>query len=356
MSLSVLTVGDPHFKKNNASDMIKVTEQITALIDQYKPDLVVNLGDTLDSHDTANSDPFSRSYHFHKAIHDRTNLAIIVGNHDLPNNETWLSDKHFMLYLNEWSRATVAGQSVQVIKLKGHRICLAPYVEPGRFDELLKTNPDYDDDVRVIFCHQEFRGAHYGSGKSTKGDPWSPDRPLVISGHIHDYQLCQDNIVYVGTPIAHTFGKERAKTVSLFTFDQSGKYSQRKFKLDIPNKVKLNLNVEQALKVDLKDNVRYKIIIDDTDTKILAFQKTHQYMELKKRLGNNLKCLRKTITKSKVKKRRIELTYVAKLRRQVTEPREQAIYCKVFGKPKAIFRLQNLKRNSKTNQKVTTQS
>ena len=96
-----------------------------------------------------------------------------------------------------------------------------PYVPPGKFDDAIKTCDDIGDikDYKCIFAHQEFYGAKMGAIISKDGDKWPLHNPLVVSGHIHDYQRPQENIIYIGTPMQHAFGDNTKKTISILTIN-----------------------------------------------------------------------------------------------------------------------------------------
>jgi hypothetical protein len=47
-----------------------------------------------------------------------------------------------------------------------------------------------------------------GAIQSVHGDAWPVDAPMVISGHIHDYQRPQDNVLYIGASVQNNFGDQ----------------------------------------------------------------------------------------------------------------------------------------------------
>ena len=70
-----------------------------------------------------------------------------------------------------------------------------------------------------IFAHQEFRGCKMGK-EISKGDEWNAEYPLVISGHIHDYQIVGKNILYPGSSIQHTYTETHNKRIWLVDWDK----------------------------------------------------------------------------------------------------------------------------------------
>jgi len=112
-----------------------------------------------------------------------------------------------------------------------------------------------------IFAHQEFKGAKMGAIISEEGDPWSLDLPLVISGHIHDYDHLQTNIIYTGTPIQHAFGDRSDKTVSWFTFNGSGGFHEERINLKLPKKIIIRVPYDQIEDTSLPENTEIKVIV-----------------------------------------------------------------------------------------------
>ncbi len=62
-----------------------------------------------------------------------------------------------------------------------------------------------------------------GAIKSIIGDDCSKNDPVVVSGHNHDYDHLQSNIIYTGTPMQHAFGDHNNKTISEYVFYPSAK-------------------------------------------------------------------------------------------------------------------------------------
>src|SRR5690606_33585475 len=103
---------------------------------------------------------------------------------------------------------------VTELELSGLTLAFVPYVYPGRFQEALNTKftPETFDKVDIVFAHQEIRGVKMNSLVSKVGDVWDKDQPLLVSGHIHQYQRLADNLLYTGTPRMTDFGDSLDKT------------------------------------------------------------------------------------------------------------------------------------------------
>jgi DNA repair exonuclease SbcCD nuclease subunit len=249
--MKILLIGDPHFKNNNTRDTECMVERILEIARNESPDLIVNLGDTLDRHETVHISPLLRSVYFMKELKKIAYTAMIIGNHDRPKNTTFLTNEHAFTALAEWpSDEFLLVDSVEIINCQDYKIVLVPYVSPGRFEEALQTCPNaLDPAPDLILCHQEFLNAKMGPITSTEGDPWSLEYPLVISGHIHDYDHLQENIIYIGTPIQHGFGDKDEKGV--FIFDTEIK-KLRKIPLKVARKITLVTSVKDLENAKIK--------------------------------------------------------------------------------------------------------
>lgn len=216
----VLVIGDPHFKSDNTTETDLMTTQLRALIIEEKIDLVVVAGDVLHKFEKIDLYSLKRATEFLKVIHDVSKrLIILVGNHDRPNNNVYLTDEHGFNALKEWTRTTVV-DNVQIHDEIMGRFVYIPYVPTGRFGEALATKnlkPPYTG-ITTIFAHQEFKGAKMNAITSNEGDTWALENPLCVSGHIHDFDVLQPNLIYVGTPLQHGYADTSDKTVSIFHY------------------------------------------------------------------------------------------------------------------------------------------
>lgn len=220
MSLKILVVGDPHFKVNNGKDTDLMVKKIIQIAQSENPDLIVNLGDTLDRHETIHVNPLKRAVYFMSELSKIATTVLIIGNHDRPNNSCFLTNDHPFNALKDWENLLVVDK-VCKLRIKKFNLVFVPYVPPGRFQEALDSQGEEDHQPDLIFCHQEFRGAKLGPILSTEGDVWPEDNPYVISGHIHDYDQLQKNILYPGTPIQHGFSDTGNKAICMVYLEKN---------------------------------------------------------------------------------------------------------------------------------------
>jgi len=229
--MNVIAIGDLHFKPKTADENENAVIEILEIIKIIKPRFVVVLGDTLDTHERINVKTFDKATKFFKEISEMCELYIIIGNHDRPNNEIYLTDEHAFNPLKEWKDTFVVDVPLSK-KIDNFNFLFVPYVFRGRFMEAIE-NINAIQDHKAVFCHQEFYGAQMKNYKSKDGDKWPLTYPLVISGHIHTYHIPQENIIYVGSP---SDGDDRR--ISLFTFtDDSYKFERIKLKYRKRNEI-----------------------------------------------------------------------------------------------------------------------
>lgn len=336
--VKVLTIGDPHFKENNLDEMCLFVKKITTLAIEQQPDLIVVLGDVLDTHEKINIYALTESDKFHRELLKISQVVIIVGNHDRVDNQDFLSEYHaFNSY--KQSKNVLIVDTVKELTLKDKRFIFVPYVYPGRFKEALDT---IDDPLRckAIFAHQEFYGAKMGAITSEVGDKWDPSSPLIISGHVHDYQHIQNNIIYTGTPVQHTFGNEKKKTVSVYTFESSPEkediWKEERFSLDLPRKRKITIESNQVVDWVCPPNTKVKLVITGTLEEIKSVKKLKKISQFKSD-GVLIKYMIKRINQEPIVIETAKKTYLKKLSEIMKTKTQQKMYCKIFGMSESMF-------------------
>lgn len=271
--MRVLVVCDVHIKHTNAKDVENLMEKIKSL----SFDIAIVAGDVLDSHEKVDTQLMNRAYTFIRMIRDKALTFVLVGNHDYINNQQFLTDAHWMNGMKEW-------QNVHIIDkpLRWSSFVLVPYVYPGRFLEAL-SYVEWKDST-CIFAHQEFKGCKMGAFKSSIGDEWDETSPLVISGHIHERQKPQSNIIYPGSAILHAFGYNDAG-ISIFTFQDGHFECEEYISLKAEDKKTIYVKIGDAIKSrDLKATNRFCVSGSAAD--IALYKTSVQYKILQE---NNVK-------------------------------------------------------------------
>lgn len=277
-SIRALCIGDVHFMVNQIEETNLMCEEIYRVTQEVKPDFIVVLGDVLDTHERVNLDPLERATEFLSKLSKMSQaLYLTVGNHDRPNNSTFLTSQHAFTGLKKWPNTYVADKPLRMT-IGNQDFIFVPYVPPGRFKEALDTLENKDlSTVSGIFAHQEFKGCSMGAIKSTQGDVLDEKLPHVVSGHIHVYERLQSNITYVGTPRQITFGDKTKKSVSeyIYSKDKDGGVEVKEVRhyLKCKQKSIVHLDVKQAETYDPPKDAIIKLIVSGTAAELHVFKK-----------------------------------------------------------------------------------
>ena len=281
--VTALVIGDPHFKVKNVRETGPMVEAIVRVATERRPDFIVVLGDVLDRHEVIHVSPLNRAINFLSQLMAIAPTYVIIGNHDLKNNRQFLSEEHPFPSLKLWNpeRMIIADTTV-LAPIKGHLFSFVPYVPPGRFVEALDKQEGWMNST-AIFAHQEFKGCKMGAIISEEGDDWPRTSPYVVSGHIHDFQEPQPNILYTGTPIQHAFGDRHDKSISFFTFHAPGHRDHERIDLGLPRKQVVNILCAEVSTYVPQDNCELKIVIKGTSGELKAIVKHPNIVAWKER-------------------------------------------------------------------------
>lgn len=271
--LRVMCIGDPHLKVKNVNEYREMIERIHECLEEKQPDIVVVLGDILDTMSRISVFPLTDAIDWLREISIKYTLFLVIGNHDRPNNSDFLSRFSPFRACKYWPHTHVADTECLHVNIVGFSLIFAPYVPPGRLREALDSKPQMRwKEAHAIFAHQEFEGAKMGAIHSEVGDQWGPTDPLIISGHIHDYQRLADNCIYTGTPMQHSFDGTLDKTISLFTLYKTPEDLKESIeKMHIPKLSLFNSSVdylyaEERIELGLKRRKIFRIPVEDMET------------------------------------------------------------------------------------------
>jgi DNA repair exonuclease SbcCD nuclease subunit len=283
--MEVLAIGDLHISPRNLRRCELFLQQLKEL--EIRAEFVVILGDIFDTHETVHTSCitlFNEIMLYLQTLPVHT--YVLVGNHDMINNTVFVSDKdHPFTPYKKWDKVTIVDKPIRV-RFGPLSFTFAPYVYRGRFSEMLEGVKKWRFST-AIFAHQEFRGAKMGPFSSIEGDVWEENWPLLISGHIHDFDELQDNLIYVGAAMQHTFAEHTNKTISLFRFGEG--YEIERISLSIPKKITLNRDVTDATMTGLKDVLEsdtsdeMRVVVSGTTTQHLKWKRSKVYEMLKRK-------------------------------------------------------------------------
>jgi len=267
--MKILFIGDPHIKNDNHEEIDILITQLKIVCEQHKFDRIVIAGDLMHYHERIFTQSLNKSLEFVSILSHYAPLDVIVGNHDMINNQQFLTSNHWLNVLKHDNITVIEKPSVQVID--GFKIVLCPYVYPGRFMEALE-HCDWKTS-NVIFAHQEFKGCKMGAIVSKEGDEWNETFPQVISGHIHDNQRPQQNIYYPGSPLQHSFGDTDKRVVCYI--DELGKIVD--IPLDVPKKRIVTTTLKNLNVSSLDSKSALKIKLSATPEEFKMFKQTSEY-------------------------------------------------------------------------------
>lgn len=266
-----LIIGDPHFKSDNSFDTELLCAQILAV---PNINVIVLMGDQLHRFEKIDLYPLLRVTQFLTELRKKDiELFILIGNHDRPNKDIFLTDEHAFNSFKAWPRTHVIDTVT-----KWQQFLFIPYVPTGRLNEALLTcGFSHPLDVKAVFMHQECFGAQMGGIVSITGDVWPKDAPLAFSGHIHDYQELQSNFIYVGASLQQGYSDQVAKTVSTYNFT-TGEHVR--LPIQIPRCLCLTIAAQELLSFQVPVMTRLKLKVKGDSKLIRKMMQNHHVVAM----------------------------------------------------------------------------
>lgn len=207
----ILVIGDTHCRTKYISEYKVMTQSILRIAEQEQPDTIILLGDDIHNHSVAHSIQLNTVLDFIvslSSISSVTKIVKLIGNHEMITPNSFLRGDHHFGAFKYIDKVTIVDEPMII-----NNNLFVPYIPKGRFHEAIG---DFNlSEVGNVFAHQEFRGAKMGNIQSSSDDVWNESMPLMVSGHVHDKQRVQDNLVYPGSPLCLTFADSLDKTVSI---------------------------------------------------------------------------------------------------------------------------------------------
>jgi len=284
--MNQLLIGDPHFKTNNSDETNSFTKETLKWLSENGEviDRIVVMGDVLDTHEKIHLKPFIRATKFILNLSKYAEVIVLVGNHDRPSNDVFMSSEHSLYPFKYMS----GDFDIKIIDKgwwdKENGFVYVPYVETGRFREALQfigvgKNDLESDKIRSIFAHQEFMGAQLGGIVSTAGDIWNTNYPPVYSGHIHQYQVLKEGITYIGTPYQTGYLTLSGKNIPI---PNHGIYVLKENKLSkiglgVKPKILRHISIEEVLEFEFDEQLHEKLVIQGNVKEIRKILKEKEY-------------------------------------------------------------------------------
>lgn len=279
----ILCIGDLHYKHKNSKESLLLSNNLIEIANKEQPDLIVLMGDSHDSNNLIRTEVHVELTELMVALENIAPLIVIIGNHDIPGPNHFLSSIHPFSPMKMWQNTRVVDSSPLVTEVKGKKFVFVPYVKPGRFQDALDLCEWQNSDT--IFCHQEFQGCIIEGMESSIGDPIKPDYPFIVAGHIHEHHyLTIDKIkrvLYVGTPRQVKIDESTYKTVSLLTYGDT--IEEKRISTNLPLWIEKVIRVEDISTVELPESGRVYIKIVGTFSKNQAATKSPEVKKWKER-------------------------------------------------------------------------
>lgn len=303
----VLAIGDVHFSHNNSDETDVMHATILDKARTIKPDFIVVLGDVYDRHSEVNIFASYRGSNFLFDLMDLCTTYVLVGNHDMLNNSQFFPKEHSLCAYKRYENLIIVDETIKR-KIGDKTFVFVPYVPDGRFEEALNHVEGWKK-ADVIFGHQEIRGANYTmSDKSTTGDVWLEDYPLLVSGHLHIRQLVAKNIYYPGAPRQVKINEDEDRYIC--KLEVGDKISMKKIKIDSIVKRHEYIRACDIKSYQPEKGVKLKITIltnQDDNEKLIKYDyilrewkakgiKVVTDMRVKKRTTEEVKTVRRSYT------------------------------------------------------------
>lgn len=277
-------IGDNHLRINKFTLATQFLTWINQFITEQKPDLVVNLGDALDTHAVIRSEVLNELMnHIYSVIDQGIPYVYLKGNHDQYSPKD--SKYHALLpFKGRIDRLHVI-DSVQDL----FGMTFVPYLPDGN-DFPKKTLP-------ICVAHQTFLGADYGPVNALEGvDAETISAEIIISGHIHKkHQL--GKVTYVGSPYSQEASDvNQIKGISTFNTD-TFEWIFHQTPLPIWRACKYELagennsdELHQKLKAALVNELdHYVLEITGPKAEVVTYVESARYLKLVKGLSIRLK-------------------------------------------------------------------
>ena len=173
-----------------------VANELPKLIEKYKPDQLLVLGDITEAKDAHPAPLVNEIVDIFYNLSQQCEVIILQGNHDFLHKE----HPYFQFVSNFKNVHWVA---TSVIKEN----CLwLPHTRDYKSDWAgINLKDDYD----FVFAHNIFTGVNAANGHALAGIPPTIfGSNTVISGDVHEPQIVNGNVIYVGSPFTTDFGDD----------------------------------------------------------------------------------------------------------------------------------------------------
>jgi DNA repair exonuclease SbcCD nuclease subunit len=267
--MTILFLGDPHLKITRFDLALQYLKWVTDIAVKLKPDMVVNLGDTFDTHAVVRSELMTEfKDHAETITAEGIDYWYVLGNHDFYKPTS--SKYHALQTMNGFDNHFLVIDQ----RLDFKNITFLPHIPDHK---------QFPTDTREIcICHQTFIGADYGYNRPDVGvDPDKIKAEIIISGHIHMRQGF-GKVIYPGTPYGQSVDDiDQFKGILLFDTET---YKQKFIQSPLPMWRGVKVDLRDEAKPDLTFNNKDHWVVEVTGPKaeVIAFRDSDEFKKAKK--------------------------------------------------------------------------
>jgi DNA repair exonuclease SbcCD nuclease subunit len=282
--MKILFIGDMHLRINKFSLALQFLTWLNKFIEEQKPDLVVNLGDSTDTHAIIRSEVLNELMaHVYHVVDLGIPYIYVSGNHD------YFSPKDSKYHALLPFKNRIANLFIVDVPQDLFGMTFVPYLADGN-DFPKKTQS-------ICVAHQTFLGADYGPINALEGvDADTISADIIISGHIHKKHNL-GKVVYVGSPYSQDASDvDQIKGISTFdsdtfewVFTQTPLPIWRKFAYELYGATSsgaLHSALKEAL---INPDDHYVLEISGPKAEVVAYVESPKYLKLVKGLSIRLK-------------------------------------------------------------------
>lgn len=212
---SILPLVSANHKYTYRQNMIlELGKYIADIIDEEKPDLIINLGDTFDQHTISSYDITVASEFFNCFRLLNIPHLVVVGNHEMMNY-----DFNAIKLLNNINNITVISEPCTI-----HTELLFPIQD--RIELAIMPYMEYKDILELpkgsfLFSHLDIAGIKIRDNVELENGvdiKTLSDYKLVFNGHIHKSSI-KNNVISVGSVTTHSFSDDNNSVPQCYIFD-----------------------------------------------------------------------------------------------------------------------------------------
>lgn len=258
-----LIVTDLHLRPSHFEMSKKVLTLIEETIDAYKPEYLINLGDTFHTKNNVHASIQSMYHDFIARVSKKVKVIQLVGNHDWGIQYS----VHPFLSLKQFENVNI----VEDVFVMDKCAFISYAREKTRFQEMLEKA---GTGIERVFAHMDMNGYTPGSGWEEISPYFDEDYFVnykqIISGHLH---LAQNKtlksgteIIFVGSSYTTDFGESDQEKRFLLMDLATGYWESIPTNLTVHKTIRINAGepFPEIPEEEILRGVEYRVIVRGT--------------------------------------------------------------------------------------------